>query len=106
MTPALFILAAGLGAATRHRINQFGIRWYSTLIANVIGSFLLGLLAASGPSPSTSTVLGLGFCGSLTTYSMFALEATEGSPRSRVTVISGTLVLGLGAAWVGFALGG
>ncbi len=54
MTPVLFVLAAGLGAATRLRINQFGWTWISTLVANVVGSFALGWLLAGDPSDQMS----------------------------------------------------
>ncbi len=105
MTAALFVVSAGLGAAARLRINQYGWTWISTLVANVIGSFALGWLLERDPSESTLTILGTGFLGTLTTFSMFTLEATEGSPRRRVAVIVTTLVLGLLAVVVGHAIG-
>jgi len=104
MTAVLFVLASGLGAATRLRINQYGWTWISTLVANVIGSFALGWLLAGDPSDSVLTVIGMGFLGSLTTFSMFALESTEGAPRRRIAIISTTLVLGLLAATLGHTL--
>lgn len=104
MTATLFIVAAGLGAAARLRINQYGWTWISTLVANTLGSFLLGWLLASAPAESTVTVVGTGFLGSLTTFSMFALEATEGAPRRRVAILLSTLVLCLVAATAGHAL--
>ena len=105
MTAVLFVVASGLGAATRLRINQYGWTWVSTLVANVIGSFALGWLLASDPSDSVLTVLGIGYLGSLTTFSMFALEATEGPSRRRIAIISATLLLGLLAATLGHTIG-
>lgn len=105
MTPLLFVAAAGLGAVTRLRINQFGWTWLSTLVANVIGAFALGWLTAAAPGESVMTVVGTGYLGSLTTFSMFALEATEGGRRRRMAIVSTTLVLGLGAAALGHAIG-
>lgn len=105
MTAVLFVFAAGLGAATRLRINRFGWTWISTLVANVLGSFLLGWLVASEPTASTATVLGTGFLGSLTTFSMFAIEASEGRAARRLAVVASNLVLGLTAAAAGYALG-
>lgn len=105
MTAALFLLASGLGAAARFRISRFGWTWPGTLLANVVGSFLLGWLLAGEPAASTATVIGTGFLGSLTTFSMFALEATEGGPRRRLTILLSTLVGCLLAATVGHALG-
>jgi CrcB protein len=105
MTAVLFVLASGLGAATRLRINQYGWTWVSTLTANVIGSLALGWLIASDPSDSVRTVIGMGYLGSLTTFSMFALESTEGAPRRRIAIISTTLLLGLLAATAGYTIG-
>lgn len=105
MIAIVFVFAAGLGAMTRLRVNQLGWTWLSTLAVNVIGSFLLGWLVASRPSEATLTVLGTGFLGSLTTFSMFAIEATEGGRRRRIAVLSTNLVLGLVAVAIGHALG-
>ena len=105
MTAALFVLAAGFGAVVRHRVNVMGHRWLGTLAVNMTGSFLLGWFLASDPSESAATVIGTGLLGSLTTYSMFSLEATEGTPHHRVKVVTATLVLGLLAATAGHQLG-
>ena len=105
MTAFLFVVASGLGAATRLRVNQFGWTWISTLVVNVAGAFALGWLLAGNPSDTTATVVGTGFLGSLTTFSMFALEATEGAPKRRIAIIASNLALGLAAASVGHAIG-
>ena len=60
---------------------------------------------ASGASASTRTVIGTGFCGALTTYSAFALEATEGDRRHRIAVVGVSLAAGLSAAALGYQLG-
>ena len=36
MTAAMFVLAAGLGAAARLRINQYGWTWISTFATSVL----------------------------------------------------------------------
>jgi fluoride exporter len=105
VTPVLFIAAAGAGAALRHLVNQAGLRWVGTLVINIVGAFALGLLVAVEPSANAATVLGTGLVGSFTTFSTFALEATESDDRQRVMIIGATLVLGLAAAAAGFALG-
>ena len=44
---------------------------------NVVGAFALGVVVATDPGARTLTVVGAGLLGNLTTYSTFALEATE-----------------------------
>jgi len=105
VTLTLCVIAAGLGAMVRHRVNLLGGRWAGTLGVNVAGSFALGWLVVSRPSDDVVTIVGIGFLGTLTTFSMFALEATEGSPRHRVTVAGAMLTCGLAAAAAGYAIG-
>ena len=105
MTALLFVGGAALGALVRHLVNQIGLGWIGTLLVNVAGAFALGALVAADPSARTVTVLGAGVLGNLTTYSTFALEATDEGARRRATVIVATLVLGLGAAALGYAIG-
>lgn len=75
MKLAAFLIGAFIGAPTRYVIDQY-FRSYmkfplGILIANVSGSFLLGLLLES----QTSLAFGLmGFCGALTTWSALALD--------------------------------
>ena len=74
MTPMLFVAAATLGALGRHLVAQYACSWVSLLWVNSLGAGLLGAIAASDLSADARTVLGVGFCGALTTYSSFALE--------------------------------
>lgn len=75
MIPVLFVLAAGAGAVGRHLVGTLMCSWQALLAVNTVGSFLLGVLIESDLSPDAITVLGVGFCGALTTFSSFALEA-------------------------------
>jgi fluoride exporter len=80
----LYLLAgAVLGVLMRYYItgdNLFiGSLPVSVLIVNIIGSLILGASAAAitglGLSPDYTLFIGIGFCGTLTTMSTFALES-------------------------------
>ena len=101
---ASFVAASALGAMARHRVNLLGRRWVGTLGVNVVGSFLLGWLVAAEPADGLRTVVGVGFLGTLTTFSMFALEATEGPARHRITVVASTMLICLVAATLGASI--
>ena len=85
-----------------------------TLIVNVVGSFLIGLIAelavlkAFGVTPEIRMFLVVGVLGGFTTFSSLALEMTvlvRGSEWAWAFVYSaGSVVLGLGAAFGGIAL--
>ena len=79
------------------------------LVANTLGSALLGFLAGLLAAPRRQLLLGVGFCGSLTTFSSWMLDAVRqlgvGEIKSAAGLIGLTLGLGLGAAALGFQLG-
>lgn len=75
MTPALFVVAAAAGAVGRWAVDRLVCSWQALLVVNTAGSALLGRLVAAEVSEATLTVVGIGFCGTLTTFSSFALEA-------------------------------
>ena len=47
------------------------------LLVNVLGAALLGLLAGRPAAPRRQLLLGIGFCGSLTTFSSWMLAAMK-----------------------------
>lgn len=77
-------LAVGaiLGAYIRYKITTFPLIWgvvgSNVLFVNIIGSFILGvfsiLLISWNLDQKYSFLVAIGFCGSLTTMSSFALE--------------------------------
>jgi CrcB protein len=81
----LVFVGGGLGAAARHAINRAGLAllgpgfpWW-TLGVNVLGSFLIGLLAGlfdvMGTGQNARLFLTTGFLGGFTTFSAFSLDA-------------------------------
>ena len=111
-------LAAGLGAVSRYIIDQVvqhrvrGEYPYGTLLINLTGSLLLGLisgLAIHHGLPATLTLLvGTGFAGGYTTLSTWAWEslalAETGHLLLAVSNIVGSFALGLTAAATGLGL--
>ena len=79
------------------------------LLVNVLGAALLGLLAGLPAAPRRQLLLGIGFCGSLTTFSSWMLAAIQhlsaGEWTAALGLIGLTLGLGLGAAALGFCMG-
>ena len=80
-----------------------------SVVVNVVGAALLGLLAGLPAAPRRQLLVGIGFCGSLTTFSSWMLDAMRLISAGRVIEVSGlmglTLGLGLGAAALGFWFG-
>ena len=85
MHPALLVATGGaLGALGRWAIGSFSAGTafpWATLGVNLIGSLLLGVLAAAFSSGAISRdvvlLLGVGFMGAFTTMSTYSFEAVE-----------------------------
>ena len=123
MSPKTFLLislGAVLGANARYLLSTVAVaRWgdrfpWGTLIINVSGSFLLGLLLAlvagrAGGSPAARALLATGFLGSYTTFSTFAAETValggRGAYAPALAYALGSVALGVGAAGLGLLVG-
>jgi CrcB protein len=81
----LVFLGAGLGGAARHAVNVGALRLFgtglpaATMIVNVLGSFLMGVLAGyfalrTGTSQHLRLFLATGVLGGFTTFSAFSLD--------------------------------
>ena len=79
------------------------------LLANVLGAALLGFLAGLPAAPRRQLLLGVGFCGSLTSFSSWILDAVRliagGELAAALGLLGLTLGLGLGAAALGLQMG-
>lgn len=79
-----------------------------TLLANVVGSLLLGVvlyeaLYAGALSRRTRTVVATGFLASFTTYSTFAVESARSAPAVLVANVVATHALGIAGVLAGRA---
>lgn len=108
MTALLVALGAAAGAPTRYVAGHYlDGRWpLGTLLVNVTGSFMLGVFVARSLSGEAMALLGIGFCGALTTYSSLAVRSVELGPRLGTAYALGTVALALAAVSLGFVLGG
>lgn len=112
-------LAGSLGALARYLLGRFiaeraGAEFpFGTLLINVTGAFVIGLLFALTArkllSPAWQTVLATGFLGGYTTFSTMSWEGVQlargGSSRLSLLYFGGNLLVGLLAAALGLALG-
>ena len=121
MSPAAstaFVAAGGGGAVARFLLDRAvaerarGVFPWGTLVINVTGSLLLGLITGlalhHGLSKSAKIVLGTGFCGAYTTFSTFTFETVrlieEGALAEAFRNAAATTVVCTVAAALGLAL--
>ncbi|NUR82461.1 MAG: fluoride efflux transporter CrcB [Nonomuraea sp.] len=116
---ALVALGGGVGAVARHLLTEvlmgaaYPLPW-PTLVVNVVGCLLLGLLTvelAKRPlhrQPLTM-LLGTGFLGGFSTFSHFVDGVRQltsgGTPGWAAVYLVLTVCLGLLAVWAGVHLG-
>ena len=115
---AAFVAAGGGGAVARFLLDRAvvdrtrGVFPWGTLVINVTGSLLLGLITGlalhHGLSKSAKIVLGTGFCGAYTTFSTFSFETVrlieEGALTEAFRNVAATTVACGAAAALGLAL--
>jgi CrcB protein len=120
MRTALAIAVAGaLGALARWGLNgwfteRFPTFPLGTLVINVTGSFLIGVLFVvfverTAASATVRLALMTGFLGAYTTFSTFSLETfrllEEGDMRAALVNVLLSVALGLLAVWLGVVAG-
>ena len=116
MTALLVAMGALVGAplrlwATRAALRHGRDAALGTLTVNVVGAALLGaVIGAAELSAGVVALVGTGFCGTLTTFSTFGADVHRLADVRRLLVavgyVAATLVLGLVAAGLGWALTG
>ena len=116
MIQILFIGAGGfLGAIGRFLISRFMGNFISsfplgTLVVNIAGSFVLGLILYSVSfgkdiSPNMRDFLTIGFLGSFTTMSTFAFESFRFAELSQVALLLLNLLLNVVLCFIAIYLG-
>ena len=116
----IVFLGAGIGGALRHGVNIAALRLlgagtfpYGTLGVNVVGSFLMGLIAEyfalkSGLPMQLRLFLTTGILGGFTTFSAFSLDAAllweKGQAGAAFAYVTGSVVLALGALFLALML--
>ena len=109
-------LGGALGATLRYAVSE----WvsvesfpYATLSVNLIGSFLLGVLAVGLAqnllSANMALLLGMGVLGAFTTMSTFSLETVQmfeqGKGSLAIVYVALTMALGPLLALLGWKIG-
>ena len=107
----LFWVALGAvpGAWLRWQAAALELAGGGNVLVNVAGAFLLALLAGRGVGSRVQLLLGVGFCGSLTTFSSWMVDSVvliaAGHWAQAAGVLGLTLGLGLGCGALGLLLG-
>lgn len=113
-------IGGGLGAALRHGINLGVARWFgsgfplATLIINVSGSLVMGLIAgyfafrSSDFSQHWRLFLTTGILGGYTTFSTFSLDVAllyeRGEFMQTALYIAGSVVLSIFGIFLGLSI--
>lgn len=112
MKALLVALGAGVGAPARYIIDFYVKKAHKlsfpveTLLINILGSFVLGLVVYS--KGNLPLLFGTGFAGAFTTWSTLAYEQHQliksGKKLSALLYLLLTLILGISAAAFGVYL--
>jgi fluoride exporter len=109
VTPLLVVLGALVGAPLRLLAERVAVARrgpgsvVGTATVNVAGSAVLGFVVGLAGAPGwVLTLVGTGFCGTLTTFSTFGADVVRLVEQRAVgralAYVGGTLLLGIGAA--------
>jgi len=119
MNYLIVFIGAGIGGAIRHGVNAGTMRvlgpdfpWW-TLIINVIGSLVMGLVAGyfalkGEASQAWRLFLTTGILGGFTTFSAFSLDTAMLYERGEIGQLAfyvlGSVVLSIAAVFIGLAV--
>ena len=114
----ILLLAAGgvIGTLVRYRITEsqlvLGAFYANVLVVNVVGSFILGVFVVLSQQwnldAKYALFVAVGFCGSLTTMSAFALQSTTMIDNKQFGLLAANILanvgLSIGAIFAGRTL--
>jgi CrcB protein len=112
-------VAGAAGAPLRYMVDTIvsdrgeGVFPYGTLVVNVTGSFVLGLITGlvmyHGLTRPPKLIFGTGLVGAYTTFSTFSFEtlqlAEQGESRAALANLAVSVAVGAAAAAAGLAVG-
>lgn len=111
-------IGSALGGTSRYAISRaVALRYgetfpWGTLVVNISGSFIIGLLSALiGPdsrlvvSPNTRNFLMVGICGGYTTFSSFSLQTLELIRNRDFGEAGGNILLSVAACIAAVSIG-
>lgn len=108
-------LLGGAGAILRFALDGVVARRlgrefpYGTLVVNLLGAFVLGVIVGAALTQNAYRLLGTGLIGAFTTFSTWALEShrlgEDGELRLAGLNFAVSLLLGIVIAWAGRQLG-
>ena len=109
-------LLGGVGSLARFLVDgavseRLGRRFPAgTLVVNLSGALLLGVLVGAALTPDALRLAGTGLLGAYTTFSTWVFEShrlgEDGQARVGAANVLVSLTLGLAVAWLGRELGG
>ncbi len=107
MSILLFSVGAVLGSPLRFWLdNLFRTKYkfpVGILFANIVGSFLIGLIADK--TLTNTDFLLLGFCGALTTWSTFIVDIYQNVKNRELKIGFSNLFISLVLGFLAFLLG-
>lgn len=108
----LVFIGSGIGGMARHGVGLAVLKWFGlsfpigTLAINIVGSFLIGIVAEywalkSGLPQPARLFLTTGIIGGFTTFSTFSLETAllweRGQPWLAALYVTASVMLSIGA---------